>query len=84
MSTATEIFLCEDTAPTCTCAASLARRWTRGWINPSPSNIRVQVPTAAWNHTPGFYTHYGDVCELIIDVDDKTFDGRSLRPLPAG
>jgi hypothetical protein len=28
-------------------------------------------PTSQWNPTPGLYTRYGDVRELIIDVDDK-------------
>ncbi len=53
-------------------------------------------PTSFWNPTPGLYTRYGDVKELMGDMDDKLLimgsgDEVSLRfsaagfpPLPAG
>ena len=28
-------------------------------------------PTSSWNPTPGLYTRYGDVKELLEDVDDR-------------
>ena len=49
-----------------------------------------------WNPTPGLYTRYGDVRELVVSVDDKLiimgsgdelgllFDATNLPPLPAG
>jgi len=52
--------------------------------------------TSFWNPTPGLYTRYGDVHELIGDVDDRLvimgsgdelrllFDASSLAPLPPG
>ncbi|MCS7042063.1 MAG: FG-GAP-like repeat-containing protein [Bryobacteraceae bacterium] len=51
---------------------------------------------APWNPTPGRYTRFGDVLELITAIDDRmvimgsgdelalAFDARSLPPLPAG
>ncbi len=51
---------------------------------------------APWNPTPGRYTRFGDVLELIGAIDDRMvimgsgdelaleFDARSLPPLPAG
>lgn len=53
-------------------------------------------PVSLWNPTPGHYTRYGDVKELVTDVDDRfivmgsgdevrlLFDGSKLPPLPAG
>jgi tetratricopeptide (TPR) repeat protein len=53
-------------------------------------------PTALWNQTPGRYTRYGPVRELVRSVDDKfvvmgsgdelrlDFDARNLPALPAG
>ncbi len=53
-------------------------------------------PVSLWNPTPGNYTRYGDVKELVTDVDDRfvvmgsgdevrlLFDGSKLPPLPAG
>ena len=50
----------------------------------------------AWNPTPGLYTRYGDVRELLTSIDDKfvilgsgdeislTFDGTHLPPLKPG
>lgn len=52
--------------------------------------------TAPWNPTPGLYTRYGPVTELLGQVDDRMvimgsgdelalqFDAQSLPPLPAG
>ncbi|MEP6715952.1 MAG: FG-GAP-like repeat-containing protein [Terriglobia bacterium] len=49
-----------------------------------------------WNPTPGLYTRYGDVREVISDVDDRLvimgsgdelrllFDAAKLTPLPSG
>jgi hypothetical protein len=51
---------------------------------------------APWNPTPGRYTRFGDVIELITAIDDRMvimgsgdelkleFDARSLPPLPRG
>ncbi len=51
---------------------------------------------APWNPTPGRYTRFGDVLELITAIDDRMvimgsgdelkleFDARSLPPLPRG
>ena len=51
---------------------------------------------APWNPTPGRYTRFGDVRELVTEIDDRLvimgsgdelameFDARSLPPLPAG
>ncbi len=53
-------------------------------------------PAAMWNQTPGLYTRYGPVQELVRSVDDKfvvmgsgdelrlDFDARGLPALPAG
>ncbi len=53
-------------------------------------------PLSAWNPTPGRYTRYGDVGELLAEVDDRMvimgagdelrleFDGSALPALPAG
>lgn len=53
-------------------------------------------PASMWNPTPGYYTRYGDVGELLADVDDRfvimgsgdearlLFDARALPPLPKG
>jgi hypothetical protein len=49
-----------------------------------------------WNPTPGLYTRYGDVAELLGRVDDRpvimgsgdelrlSFDANALRPPPVG
>ena len=49
-----------------------------------------------WNPTPGRYTRYGDVAELLATVDDRfvvmgsgdevslSFDAQALPPPPAG
>jgi Flp pilus assembly protein TadD len=56
---------------------------------------RVET-TSYWNPTPGLYTRYGDVHELVSDVDDQLiimgsgdelrliFDASKLAPLPDG
>jgi lipoprotein NlpI len=53
-------------------------------------------PTAMWNPTPGLYTRYGDVRELVASIDDHlllmasgdevrlTFDAAALPPLAQG
>lgn len=53
-------------------------------------------PTSLWNPTPGKYTRYGDVKELLKRLDDQLmvmgsgdevrleFDSKGLPPLPAG
>jgi Flp pilus assembly protein TadD len=54
------------------------------------------TPLSAWNPTPGLYTRYGDVRELLESVDDRyvimgsgdeirvRFDASSLPPVPKG
>jgi hypothetical protein len=54
------------------------------------------TPTSFWNPTPGLYTRYGAVRELLLDVDDRPvimgsgdevslrFAANTLPPLPAG
>lgn len=63
-----------------------------------PERFFYNQPMAhtSWDQTPGMYTRYGDVLELVGDVDDRfivmgsgdevrlRFDGSSLPPLPAG
>ena len=53
-------------------------------------------PASFWNPTPGFYTRYGDVRELVDEIDDKLivmgsgdelrlhFDASRLAPLAPG
>ena len=53
-------------------------------------------PVSSWNPTPGLYTRYGDVTELLRSVDDRyvilgsgdevrqVFRASSLPPIPAG
>jgi hypothetical protein len=53
-------------------------------------------PSSFWNPTPGLYTRFGDVAELIGAIDDRLaimgsgdeillrFNARALPPLPAG
>ncbi|HEX5760000.1 MAG TPA: FG-GAP-like repeat-containing protein [Thermoanaerobaculia bacterium] len=85
-------------------AASAALRF-RGFSRPvvhperkQPESFDYQswMPVSMWNPTPGLYTRYGDVLELLREVDDRMvvmgsgdelrlrFDGRALPPLPAG
>jgi Flp pilus assembly protein TadD len=54
------------------------------------------MPLSAWNPTPGLYTRYGDVRELLTAIDDRLlvmgsgdevrllFAAAALPPLPAG
>ncbi|BDC50175.1 hypothetical protein F183_A24910 [Bryobacterales bacterium F-183] len=54
------------------------------------------MPRSSWDQTPGMYTRYGDVSELIGDIDDRfivmgsgdevrlVFDGSKLPPIPQG
>ena len=54
------------------------------------------TPAASWNQTPGFYTRYGDVRELVGEADDRfvimgagdelqlRFPATGLPPLEAG
>ncbi|HLJ47472.1 MAG TPA: tetratricopeptide repeat protein [Bryobacteraceae bacterium] len=56
----------------------------------------IVSPATSWNQTPGLYTRYGDVYELITAVDDRLvilgsgdemqmhFAAASLPPLPNG
>jgi tetratricopeptide (TPR) repeat protein len=104
-----EIFLSEDTSPPDVrltgMNASAARLRFRGF---SPSLIHPErkqpeqfsylnaAPTSLWNPTPGTYTRYGDVRELVVAVDDRMivmgsgdelrlqFDAQSLPPLAIG
>jgi len=104
-----EIFLSEDTgdppvtlterAPT---GAELRfRGFSRPVIDPErrqPEGFDYQtfMPVSEWNPTPGLYTRYGDVQELLGDVDDRLvvmgsgdevrlrFDAGALPRLPAG
>jgi len=77
------------------------RGWSQIWRHPSgrlPQQFFYEPVTyeAPWNQTPGFYTRYGDVQELVEAVDDRfvilgtgdelqlQFPERELPPLPAG
>ena len=54
------------------------------------------TPAAPWNPTPGLYTRYGEVGELLAGIDDRlvvmasgdevrlSFDAAALPPIPAG
>ena len=69
---------------------------SRSASSPKSSTIRRVSSTSMWNPTPGNYTRYGDVGELLADVDDRMvimgsgdevplrFDATRLPPLPAG
>ena len=104
-----EIFLAENTARPETrttaltgASAELAfRGFARIWV--SRDGRRPQLffydkpePAAPWNPTPGYYTRFGEVGELLDTIDDRfvimgagdelrlRFDARALPPLPAG
>ncbi len=63
---------------------------------PETFNYSRWTPDAIWNQTPGMYTRYGDVRELVQSVDDKliimgsgdelrlSFDAGDLPSLPPG
>lgn len=38
---------------------------------PEPFFYEVSTPVSYWNPTPGMYTRYGPVAELLSDVDDR-------------
>lgn len=77
------------------------RGFSRATIHPrreQPESFEYAKWTAGgqWNQTPGFYTRYGDVRELVRDIDDKLvimgagdelqleFEAASLPALPTG
>ncbi len=63
---------------------------------PEEFSYAVSSPVSYWNPTPGRYTRYGDVRELLESVDDRyvvmgsgdeirmQFDATRLPPVPAG
>ncbi|MFY9822847.1 MAG: FG-GAP-like repeat-containing protein [Thermoanaerobaculia bacterium] len=104
-----EIFLAEDSGEPPVAlteqASSAAELRFRGFSQPVIHPERLQpegfdyqtfMPVSEWNPTPGLYTRYGDVRELLGDVDDRLvimgsgdevrlrFDARALPRLPAG
>ena len=104
-----EIFLSENTdeSPVALTeiSPSAAELGFRGFSQPvihperkQPEGFDYQtfMPVSEWNPTPGLYTRYGDVRELLADVDDRLvilgsgdevrlrFDARALPRLPAG
>ncbi|MDE3167403.1 MAG: hypothetical protein KGN36_16495, partial [Acidobacteriota bacterium] len=104
-----EIYLFENDAPPATrlTAAPLLsadlhfRGFSKATIHPErkqPESFDYQTvsATSMWNPTPGNYTRYGDVAELLRAPDDRMlimgsgdevalrFDPRALPPLPAG
>jgi hypothetical protein len=103
-----EIFLIEDAgAPQTrmtTIDAADARLHFRGFSEPVIHPARLQPeefrydrvrPESMWNPTPGLYTRYGDVLDLVTRIDDRMVvmgsgDELVLRfpadlpPLPAG
>ena len=79
-----EIFLSEESAPPAVsqrevpiAAANLRfRGFSASKIDPERKQpetffYNIVSPTSFWNPTPGLYTRYGDVRELIEDVDDR-------------
>ncbi|MFP3938771.1 MAG: hypothetical protein ACLF0P_00545, partial [Thermoanaerobaculia bacterium] len=77
------------------------RGFSRPVIHPERLQPEVFVyadwrPTAMWDQTPGLYTRYGDVAELLAEVDDRfvvfgagdelrlSYDARALPPVPDG
>ncbi|HYX23049.1 MAG TPA: FG-GAP-like repeat-containing protein [Thermoanaerobaculia bacterium] len=104
-----EIFLSEETAEPPVALAELSpaaaelrfRGFSRPVIHPErkqPEGFDYQtfMPVSEWNPTPGLYTRYGDVRELLGEIDDRLvilgsgdevrlrFDARALPALPAG
>jgi hypothetical protein len=104
-----EIFLSETAGPAETRQQPLAilsadlhfRGFSEARIDPlrkQPDTFlydRVE-PMSFWNPTPGLYTRYGDVRELVDEIDDKLivmgsgdelrllFDASRVAPLPLG
>ncbi len=79
-----EIFLSEGTATpphtTTPVDAATGSLRLRGFSTPTIDAHREQpesfdytrwTPNATWNQTPGFYTRYGDVRELVAAIDDR-------------
>lgn len=104
-----EIFLAEDTGSAAIeleelpaeRAALRFRGFSRPVIHPErkqPESFDYQtwMPLSMWNPTPGLYTRYGDVRDLLAAVDDRLvvmgsgdelalrFAAGGLPPLPAG
>ncbi|HEV7505164.1 MAG TPA: FG-GAP-like repeat-containing protein [Thermoanaerobaculia bacterium] len=104
-----EIFLSEDTGEPPVAltewAPAAAELRFRGFSQPvihperkQPEGFDYQtfMPVSQWNPTPGLYTRYGDVRELLGDIDDRLvilgsgdevrlrFDALALPRLPAG
>jgi Flp pilus assembly protein TadD len=104
-----EIFLAEDAAEPPVVLTRLAPESAdlhfRGFSTPTIHPQRKQpesfdydrlLAVTMWNPTPGNYTRYGDVRELLAEVDDLPvvmgsgdevsldFDAAALPPLPAG
>ncbi len=104
-----EIFLSESSDPpavklTALDAESADLRF-RGFSRPTIDSERLQpesfdytstTPVSMWNPTPGHYTPYGDVRELISELDDRLaimgsgdelrlrWPARKFPPLPSG
>lgn len=104
-----EIFLAERTGEPETVLTELApataalryRGFSRPVVHPErkqPERFDYQswMPVSMWNPTPGRYTRYGDVRELLGAIDDRMvvmgsgdeirllFDAGALPPLPDG
>jgi hypothetical protein len=102
-----EIFLSDETAapevrltPMPTETADLRfRGFSRAVVHPQRKQPEMfdyapALPASLWNPTPGFYTRYGQVRELLESVDDRfvitgsgdelrlRFDPAGLPPLP--
>ena len=104
-----EVFLLETNAPPPAKLASLsagrAALRFRGFAEHRVHPRRLQPeefvygegrPASSWNQTPGLYTRYGEVTELVTAADDRMvimgsgdeltllFDASALPALPAG
>jgi tetratricopeptide (TPR) repeat protein len=104
-----EIFLSEETGEPPVALTEIApeaaelrfRGFSQPVIDPErkqPEGFDYQtfMPVSEWNPTPGLYTRYGDVRELLGDIDDRLvilgsgdevrlrFDARALPRLSAG
>ena len=104
-----EIYLSEDSAPPAVrltpIDAQSAELRLRGFSRAAVDFRREQperfdyarwTPWANWNQTPGLYTRYGDVRELVREIDDRfvimgagdelrlLFPGKGLPPLAPG
>ena len=104
-----QIFLSEDAAAPPVRLTQIDARSAevrlRGFSRPTIDPRREQpeafeyanwTPAANWNQTPGFYTRYGDVRELVKEADDRfvimgagdelrlEFPATGLPPLKAG